>query len=197
MRTRPRACRVLAWSLTALLTLLAIAWLLSIRYYAEYEGVTFRMEIVSGQVYTKYAIGLGPTPIDSSLCGWTVHTIPIQARGADPLNYGFILPRHETSSIPLLKFFVPGTQAKLVHSSIPFWVPMAALAIPTALLWYRGRRRPTEGHCPNCNYNLTANESGKCPECGTKLGWVPAETHRAAVHLRGEEYSDGLRTTKP
>ncbi len=167
MRTRSRPRRVLIWSLTLLLTLFAIAWLLSIRYYAEYEGVTFRMEIVSGQVYTKYAIGLGPTPIDPSLCGWKVHVIPNQAWGSDPFNYGFILPRYETSSIPLLQFLVPGTQAKLVHSSFPFWVPMAALAIPAALLWRHNRRRPTEGHCPNCNYNMTGNVSNKCPECGT------------------------------
>ena len=25
---------------------------------------------------------------------------------------------------------------------------------------------PTLGHCPTCNYNLTGNQSGRCPECG-------------------------------
>ena len=33
------------------------------------------------------------------------------------------------------------------------------------LLWpFRRRRR---GHCQICDYNLTGNESGRCPECGT------------------------------
>ena len=26
-----------------------------------------------------------------------------------------------------------------------------------------------EGHCPHCNYNLTGNTSGVCPECGTRV----------------------------
>ena len=32
-------------------------------------------------------------------------------------------------------------------------------------------RRPfyPPGHCQNCEYDLTGNVSGVCPECGTKL----------------------------
>jgi RNA polymerase subunit RPABC4/transcription elongation factor Spt4 len=26
-----------------------------------------------------------------------------------------------------------------------------------------------EPHCVNCDYNLTGNESGMCPECGTPI----------------------------
>jgi len=167
MPTRLRARRVLIWTLTSLLTLFAIAWLLSIRYYAEHEGSTYRIEVLSGQVFITYAIGVGPTPNNSPRPGWKVRAIPDQARGSDPFHLGFILPRCEASPIPLLQFLMPGAQAKLVHLSIPFWVPMTALAIPTAYLWYLARLRPTEGHCPHCNYNLTGNQSNKCPECGT------------------------------
>ncbi len=47
-----------------------------------------------------------------------------------------------------------------------------------AALWFTGtvtvislrlllrRRRPLEGHCDHCGYNLTGNTSGRCPECG-------------------------------
>ncbi len=52
--------------------------------------------------------------------------------------------------------------------NIPLWMPFAAVAIPTAILWRRDRR-PLKGHCLHCGYNLTGNESGVCPECATPV----------------------------
>lgn len=49
------------------------------------------------------------------------------------------------------------------------WLVTALFAAPTAFLFWRDRKICTPGHCPACNYNLTANESGACPECGTKV----------------------------
>ena len=43
------------------------------------------------------------------------------------------------------------------------------LALPTVILWYRGRRRFTPPNCTKCGYDLTGNESGVCPECGTEI----------------------------
>ncbi len=31
------------------------------------------------------------------------------------------------------------------------------------------RTRPDYDKCPHCEYNLTGNTSGRCPECGWKL----------------------------
>ena len=45
----------------------------------------------------------------------------------------------------------------------PVWIPFLLVAVPTLLLW-RGRIPP--GHCRKCEYNLTGNTSGVCPECG-------------------------------
>ena len=43
-------------------------------------------------------------------------------------------------------------------------------AIGFGPLGYRlTKPRPKQGHCPTCAYNLTGNESGICPECGTKI----------------------------
>src|SRR5262245_61134316 len=36
--------------------------------------------------------------------------------------------------------------------------------------WVIGRIvRGLEGTCPRCGYDITGNQSGRCPECGTKL----------------------------
>ena len=50
--------------------------------------------------------------------------------------------------------------------TLPLWIPLALLAVPTAWLWLLDRRRPAPGKC-RCGYDLTGNTSGRCPECGT------------------------------
>ncbi len=36
------------------------------------------------------------------------------------------------------------------------------------ILW-RTRRKYSKGHCQRCGYDLTGNESGRCPECDTEI----------------------------
>jgi hypothetical protein len=56
-----------------------------------------------------------------------------------------------------------------VHAK--WWLLFLMSVIPPAL-WpfavrrWRRQRRKTEGCCESCGYNLTANASGICPECG-------------------------------
>ena len=58
---------------------------------------------------------------------------------------------------------------------IPFWFLAALISVPPVLhLTGTIRRRWVElrfrrGHCPRCGYNLTANTTGVCPECGTAV----------------------------
>lgn len=47
---------------------------------------------------------------------------------------------------------------------VPLWMPLAALALPTALP-IRSERRFPRGLCPACGYDLTGNVTGRCPEC--------------------------------
>ena len=54
---------------------------------------------------------------------------------------------------------------------VPFWIPVASLLVYPAIAFIRGPllrwRRRRKGLCLKCGYNLTGNESGKCPECGS------------------------------
>ncbi len=44
--------------------------------------------------------------------------------------------------------------------------PVFVFAVPTALLWALRIKRFRRGYCRNCDYDLTGNTSGRCPECG-------------------------------
>lgn len=56
---------------------------------------------------------------------------------------------------------------------VPLWTPTVLFG---ASFWYvfipyrRHMRRVRLGLCLSCGYDLTGNESGVCPECGTEVG---------------------------
>ena len=76
-------------------------------------------------------------------------------------DFGFVLPNSRRFS------GIPGVSARLTVI-IPLWLPLIVFGIPTACCWFYDRR-PAKGHCQTCGYNLTGNESGKCPECATAV----------------------------
>jgi hypothetical protein len=49
-----------------------------------------------------------------------------------------------------------------------------------ALVWSSIRRPAPAGVCPCCQYNLTGNTSGICPECGTPIALGKVEREKAA-----------------
>lgn len=53
--------------------------------------------------------------------------------------------------------------------SLPLWLMLLAVSLPTLFLWRRDRRRIPLGHCKRCRYNLTGNTTGVCPECGQRV----------------------------
>ena len=58
----------------------------------------------------------------------------------------------------------------LADSAIALGVPLAAwLAVRS----WRATRRRTQGACATCGYDLTGNQSGTCPECGTAVQSLP------------------------
>jgi len=65
----------------------------------------------------------------------------------------------------------------------PMWIVLIAATLPLVLMW---RRRPIcgEGHCTRCDYDLTLNRSGTCPECGLQLKSSPNATATTDRHDR-------------
>ena len=67
--------------------------------------------------------------------------------------------------------------------SIPCWF-LCTLAVPLPVIWLwryrRERRMRSDGMpgCAKCDYNLTGNVSGICPECGTP---IPADLVRRSL----------------
>ena len=65
---------------------------------------------------------------------------------------------------------------------LPDWLLATALAVlpicwiaTTSIGWRRSRRN----RCRTCGYNLTANTSGVCPECGTPVERKPETASHA------------------
>ena len=52
---------------------------------------------------------------------------------------------------------------------VPLWLPLACMTVLTFVLFIHNRARRIEGLCRKCGYDLTGNESGVCPECGTPV----------------------------
>ena len=65
----------------------------------------------------------------------------------------------------------------VIVRAFPTWMFLLAALIPTVLAWRR-LRRPLPGHCQKCGYDLTGNVTGKCSECGSRLGSDDPPTHQ-------------------
>lgn len=58
--------------------------------------------------------------------------------------------------------------------SIPIWMLFLASSFMSWLCYFRARPIQPREQCRNCEYDLTGNTSGVCPECGTRV----ADDHR-------------------
>ncbi len=57
---------------------------------------------------------------------------------------------------------------------VPVWLPLMLLSVYPIIAFVRGPlrryRRRKRNQCDGCGYDLTGNESGRCPECGKAIG---------------------------
>jgi hypothetical protein len=90
--------------------------------------------------------------------------------GDDTFNHrhNFLARRIHVAARPQMGFL----GYDVVTIVVPDWfVVMMLAAFPAVRLWrcYRKRAREEGYRCSACGYNLTANASGVCPECGTPV----------------------------
>lgn len=69
----------------------------------------------------------------------------------------------------------PTTHAIVYSCSLPLILPALLSGLAPAIVFWRGplrrwrHRHRREGYCEKCEYDLTGNLSGVCPECGTPI----------------------------
>ena len=86
----------------------------------------------------------------------------------------FVAPKFALISVlpcvlPVLRITEAGRDPLMNHGLIIVVGVYAFLgALIGALIGTRGRK-PKPGYCLKCGYDLTGNESGKCPECGEAI----------------------------
>jgi len=169
MARRSKTRRVLKWTGTVVCALLLGMLVLSAWYEVTWRGSDAVVGLVDGTVgcildRSEQRFGIpgivtstrhGSLPVPT---GWAVFWSDASA-WRERLSSLWWLPRVQR---------LPGVMAGvLTVVSVPIWIPLLLAAVPTAVLFWRDRRRIPPGHCQQCGYNLTGNVSGRCPECAT------------------------------
>lgn len=114
--------------------------------------------------------------VDVSLCDGFLELAHLRPRRVGDTEWeirlaGFRVTRGAYSVIPLAYYRI----------TLPCFVSATLLGLFPLALWLRhyaltgsiSTRRPerdgADSLCPRCKYNLTGNESGRCPECGCPI----------------------------
>jgi hypothetical protein len=181
MRRRPRLRRVMKWAGTVTCLLLLAEPVLTTWIYADatYEWVSPKSSFnyaYSGRdvpwVISTVFLKMHPGWVDVGYCSFVLIE-PSDPRPGLRCQYGRPLFSIGIGSLlPHFTDFFVGEGYRHCIIQLPLWMPLLVVLIPTLLLWYRDYRawrvfRPA--HCQACGYDLTGNESGRCPECGTHV----------------------------
>ncbi len=154
---RPRLRRIAKCTGLVACVLIVVAWGVSLKWGVRYTSDDRGTAVACGVISILHSPGGPPRPTEWSF-------LHMGRSDRDWGHWGFKWPR--TWQHPMIDHR---------ERYIPLWLPLVVLAIPTAFLWHRDRRRIPPGHCRQCGYDLTGNESGKCPECGEPCGLARSE----------------------
>lgn len=155
MPRKSRTRRILKWVGLGVCVLILIVWCLNTTVlrsellFVEYFGRSNYLCIYQGTI--EWVV---PDANPAERRGWQINDVP---------GYPFVSRMHRVGFLlPDIDLAPNGTRFVL----IPLWLPFLLVALPTGYLFWRDRRRIPPGHCQSCGYNLFANVSGICPECG-------------------------------
>jgi hypothetical protein len=163
---QPHTSRMLKWIGLFACLLIAVAWVLSVEVWPDGRPVASeRVVLASGRVNLLWGpfFQLRPGPIGPPEAG--TRPAICEILGFAYRDGGW---RHRWGLLPMYRSWISYNKQRVEIMSLPLWILLVPVALPTAILWYRDRR-PLRGHCAACGYDLTGNLSGVCPECGTRL----------------------------
>ena len=148
MRTRTR--KIIKWTSFSGALILAAVLALASNWYVEYYDWTGKTKYLVAFVHTGVVVltesGNNPTAPRRGK-GWRINRANTQST---------IWPRIRFKS-SLNQFSV----------WVPLWCPILLLTLTSALTW-RGKKALYPS-CSSCEYDLTGNTSGVCPECGAAI----------------------------
>lgn len=92
---------------------------------------------------------------------WSFRVKPMLAwaHATNPSTYGIEFPSFSTTS---------GNGGFGMNVRVPLFLLFLVIAMSTSGLWYFDHCAQ-RGHCRKCDYDLTGNMSGICPECGAPI----------------------------
>jgi len=150
MRTRFRIRRVAKWAGLAVCALIASAWTWS---------------ACANSSLMVYSPNAGNFILNRGSIVWLEPGF-LKAFGINAHRIAFGQASGRERLLRLMPMFHKGGPLPM-SVTLPLWLPFVLIALPTGMLWRSDKQHAGPGYCPNCNYNMTANTSGKCPECGT------------------------------
>jgi len=65
--------------------------------------------------------------------------------------------------------FIADSEVRFGIVELPLWTVILCLTLASAYTRFRCLVKDSHPHCLNCEYDLTGNRSGRCPECGAPL----------------------------
>jgi len=150
------------WWWTALVGAVVLTIVIPVSYF---RTASWQVENTTVHVSASIQHGVVRILIGKSNLVFTNNPAPWYGRG----EYG--RPSYDSRGLVLL----PGLgllRNRLLRLSLPLYLPLLALVAVLVVPYLSPvvkRRRRRSGLCVGCAYDLTGNESGVCPECGTEV----------------------------
>ncbi len=141
--------------------------------FGDYHSVS--MSVLKGMLTASFCKDRIPGVVESGMNTFPIATLDRVADHPSSLNLVAAILRNENVSICEYTGY-SDSECFYHHLDTPAWLLLFPILLYPAmtgafgmLRFVRAKRKELRGACLSCNYNLTGNVSGVCPECGTAI----------------------------